>query len=122
MHVIIAIDPTASTGDAAFFSQTTILEGIPYRMSFQYVQRENCYLLGIGDPAKPTNVVDGIKIVIGKELIYRWGGVGDPWPPGRLVATTTNWDDSPPSLGDLGTRVILNYVTSDDPNANQYRF
>lgn len=97
-----------------FFSQETSLEGVNYRLTFQYSQREDVYYLSIGDPAATADVVSAMKVFCNKGLIRRWSGVGTPWPPGELVAISKTQDQSPARLNDLGDRVSLLYISSDD--------
>jgi uncharacterized protein DUF6983 len=107
-------------------TQEVSLEGTAYKLGFWYNQREGCYYLSIGDP----NVTDGswlvssIKVVTNKGLLRRWSGAAENsaiqmgnvpiWPPGELFPFALP-DDSIATLGDLGARVTLYYVTSDDP-------
>lgn len=102
------------------------LEGTPFTFSFWYNSRENCYYLSVGDP----NVTDGsfivssIKLKTNYQLLRREAGAAAGscarqgnafiWPAGELLALTTTTDDSIAGLGDLGARVQLFYVTSDD--------
>lgn len=111
---------TLRTG-VPFWSDVFSLEGADYLLTFLYNERENCFYFSLGDPttdptATPVNVVDGMKLVTGKPLLTRWRGVGSPWPPGEMFAMTTNGDDTIAGLNDLGARINLVYISSDDPN------
>lgn len=107
-------------GDVHVEQQTT-LEGIVYTLKFDYSQRENCYYLSVGDAADKdgTMIISSIKVMTNRPLLRRWRGAAsansDVWPPGELVAYSTTPDDSIAGLGELGSRVILLYATSDDP-------
>ena len=107
-------------------TKEVVLEGTSYRLGFWYNQLEGCYYLHVGD-AQVTDgswLVSSIKIVTNKHLLRRWAGASQAsaleagnvpvWPPGELVAYSLP-DDSIAGLGDLGARVTLYYVTSDDP-------
>lgn len=98
-----------------FWSQETTLEGITYRLSFRYNQREGAFYLSIGDAHDPSGVdlVSSIKIITNKELTHRFASVVSPWPPGGIMAVSMTPDDSIAGLGDLGTRVVLVYLTGD---------
>lgn len=105
---------------AIHVSQDTTLEGVVYTLTFHYSRRENCYYLTIADASDKdgTPIIASIKVVTNRPLLRRYRGAaannGLVWPPGELVAVSTTPDDSIAGLGDLGSRVILLYATSDD--------
>lgn len=115
--MIVRIPFTA--GDSHVTQETT-LEGVVYTLTFHYSRRENCYYLSIADAsdADGNYLVSSIKLVTNRPLLRRWAGAaqmnGSVWPPGELIAWSLTPDDSIAGLGDLGDRVVLRYVTSDD--------
>lgn len=103
------------------------LEGIAFTFEFWYNSRENCYYLHVGDPSVQDGsfIISSIKLVTNKQLLRRYAGAaaqscatqgnGFIWPAGELLALSMTSDDSIAGLGDLGSRVQLFYITSDDP-------
>src|ERR1700744_2082502 len=98
-------------------TQTTVLEGIAYTLSFTYSQAEKCYYLSVGDPSVTDGsfLVSWIKLQTNRPLLQRWTGAAkaaaerngnssDIWPPGELYALSLTQDDSIAGLGDLGSR------------------
>lgn len=91
------------------WEQTTSLDGTEYQLRFAYNQRENVYHLTIANPQTGVDIISGLKLVTGWELIRRYNGIPGV-PPGAMMALTTTSDDSPAGLGELGNRVILYYA------------
>lgn len=100
------------TSDDPFYTQTTVLEGVAYILTFKYNQRENCWYFTIAQ-ADGTEIISPVKIVCNRKLIGRFASTLKP--PGEFVAVSNNGDASPPGAGELGDgkRVTLEYVTSD---------
>lgn len=101
------------TFDAPFYSEAVTLEGVSYRLSFAYSQRENTWYLSLADSAN-VDIYNGIKLTCLAPLLRK---CADPRrPPGELAVFSSTADLSPPGLEDLvaGTgRCSLIYVTSD---------
>jgi hypothetical protein len=107
-------------------TQEVALEGTTYKLGFWYNQREGCYYLSVGDASVTDGswLVSNIKVVTNKGLLRRWAGAAEyssiqngnvpVWPPGELFPLALP-DDSIATLGDLGDRVVMYYVTADDP-------
>ncbi len=96
-----------------YYEQTTQLDGIEYLMRFIWVDREGCWYLGIYDQNNNPIAV-GIRLVVTWSLLRRF--VDPRLPTGALLCvdlTGMNQDIVEPT--DLGTRVILVYITADDP-------
>lgn len=110
------INVTPSTTLCSWTQETT-LEGVDYVLAFNYNQSEDCYYLSIAD-ANATDgsfLVPSMKLITGKALLRRWNGAATPWPPGEMWPISTSADTSVAKLGELGSRIILLYATSDDP-------
>ncbi len=103
-------DPTS-----LYYDQTTQLDGREYLMVFQWATREACWYLGLYDQNE-TPIALGIRLVVSWPLLRRFAT--DPrLPPGVLFCadlTGQNADIVEPT--DLGSRVLLTYITSDDPD------
>jgi hypothetical protein len=112
-QIPIGVSSATNPVPAPFSIQTTVLDGIPFLLSFAYSQRESCWYMGIatvdGDP-----IYGNVKLVCGWNL---FGACVDARAPaGVLTVITNNQDDSPPGLNDLlpGGRCALMYVTAAD--------
>jgi hypothetical protein len=101
--------------DSAFlyWDQNVALDGVTYKLSFRYNNREEVYYLTIASLDGSTVYVAGLKLV---SDIYLLGPYTTP--PGELIAITSGNDDSPASVGDWGVRVNLYYVPQSDMIAN----
>ncbi len=95
-----------------YWDQVTQLEGIEYTLQFRWAVREGCWYLGIYDQdANPLAL--SIRLVVSFPLLRRFT---DPrLPPGVLFCCDMSGADQDiVDYTDLGTRVLLTYVTSDD--------
>lgn len=96
---------------APFWTQVTTLDGTPYLLTFRFNGRESCYYLDIDSVDGVTNFIKGLKLVCNFPLLmYTSTGIN---PPGELMCLSTNLDDSPPGIGELGAglRCQLIYMT-----------
>jgi hypothetical protein len=104
--------PTDSS--SLFFEQQTQLEGLQYILRFWWSNREGCYYLGIYDQGANA-IATGIKLVVSWPLLRRFQ---DPRLPAGVLGcvdmTGMGEDIAVPT--DLGDRVKLFYITSDDPS------
>lgn len=107
----VQVVPTDATG-LTNYSQTTVLEGTAYLLTFSYNQRENCWYLSMATE-EGDDIIDGMKLVCSWPITRK---CADPRAPqGELMVISNTSDNSPPGLADLapGGRCILNYFTSD---------
>ena len=96
-----------------FWTQITVLDGVPYLLTFQYNDRESAYYLSIGSSDGTTNYVVGMKLVVGYPLMQPFGSQ----PPGEIfVVSASTANDGPPAIGELGDnqRCVLIYVPEAD--------
>jgi hypothetical protein len=103
----VETDPTVTE-----YNQLTQLEGIEYLLSFYWSDREaGLYLSLLDQDQNPIAV--GIKLVLGSSLLAKYT---DPrLPPGILYLYDTSGQGLDiQALGDLGTRIELLYLTSDE--------
>jgi hypothetical protein len=104
------------TSDSPFYSQTTVLEGTGYRLSFAYAPREDCWYLSLAD-SNGVDIYNGLKLIVGNPLLFK---CKDPRrPPGEFFVRSSSTDLRPPGLEDLvanAGRCQLFYVTSDVMN------
>jgi len=99
--------PTSQT--LPFYSETVLLEGTSYNLFFKWNVRDSAWYMSI-QTSNQVDIVDGIKIVCDWGLLRRYRSLAVP--PGEIVAVDTTGAGIDPGLNDLGTRVILTYVTS----------
>jgi hypothetical protein len=97
-----------------FYDQITQLEGVEYLFQFMWHPRESAWYIHLFD--QDQNLLCGlIRLVVGFPLLRRFQH--DPrTPPGCLMCidySQTNAEIAVPT--DLGSRVDLMYITSDDP-------
>lgn len=104
------------TDSGPFFDQISELDGVDYRLTFSYNQRERCYYMSIGSPSSTDDILSGIKVVSNYSLIRRYNGNAG-LPPGDLIAfSTAGASDAPADLGELGEgqRVELHYLSASE--------
>lgn len=84
------------------FQESTItLDGVDYIFRLKYAQREDRYRFSLYSPDE-TPIILGVKIVCYFSLVRNSPAGG---PLGRFYAISSEAaDDSPPGLGELGTR------------------
>jgi hypothetical protein len=101
--------PTDTT--SPYWSQTTVLDGVPYILTFRYNAREAVYYLTIS-ASDGVTIYEQFKIVANYPLLQAFGNN----PPGELVCLSSNTDDSPPALGEMGeqARCTLVYLPEAD--------
>jgi hypothetical protein len=100
MTVFIVPTPDGST---PFADQRTALDGREYVLAFAWNGREGSWYLSISDESGEP--ISTVKILPNTPLFRRVKDARKP--PGFLVALSG--DDTPPTLADLGTRVVLYY-------------
>lgn len=109
MYLLIKNSPKA-----LYYDEVVTLEGVEYLFEFLWSAREACWYMNLYDQDQhPIALL--IRLVINWRLLRRFT---DPrLPPGLLfcVDLTGNGQDIAAS-GDFGTRVVLVYITSDDPD------
>ena len=118
--------PTPPTGILSY-ECIVPLEGTEYQLAFTWewpVNRENRWYMNLADQdANP--IASGIGLLVGDGVSYNFNLLRrfkDPrLPPGLLYCTDTSLQATDCLVaGDLGTRVLLMYLTSDDPNFQAY--
>ena len=97
------------------FRQLTQLEGVEYLLRFQWMSREGAWYLGIYDQDE-NPLATWIKVVVQWDLLRRRRVREPRLPQGLLTAIDTSGQMLDPQTADeLGQRVRLRYVTTDDP-------
>lgn len=94
------------------YRQTTQLEGVEYVLHFYWSTREDCWYLDILDQEN-EGIAMGVRLVVDWPLLRRF--VDPRLPEGALMAVDMSGAGADMTAStDLGTRVILFYVTADD--------
>lgn len=107
-HLVIDNDTTD-----LYYDQTVGLEGLEYLMRFTWMNRTSQWLLDIYDQDE-NPLASGIALVVGWSLLRRFKD--SRLPPGVLMCVDVTGQNNEISVpGDLGDRVLLMYITSDDP-------
>lgn len=100
--------PTLTDGTTAY-SRRVRLEDQDWLFDFVWSRRRDRWQMSIAD-LNGVSVVTGQQVVCGLPLLGR--AIGGP--PGQIVAVSADGTYDAPGLHDLGNRVILTYVSSDD--------
>jgi hypothetical protein len=102
-----------STFPDAFYDIVVGLEGVNYRLQFNYNQRENVYYMSVAT-ADGLDIVNGIKVVCNWPLLHKYAD--NRLPPGEIFAFANTQDQSPPGLAALGTglHATLYYISRDE--------
>ncbi len=106
--LVIDTDPTS-----LFYSETVQLDGFEYLFEFAWSTREECWYVALADE-NGNPIAQGIRLVVSWPLLRRFK-FNPQIPTGQLICVDMsgqNVDIQVPT--DLGTRVLLMYVTADD--------
>lgn len=95
--------------DTPFIDQVTNLDGVDYLLQIRYNQRQQRFSISIGSP-DGTLYRAGKAIVCNNPLFPQAEDLR--FPPGLLIAMSSDIDTSPPKIGELGPgkRVELYYM------------
>lgn len=104
--------------DSPDFTAFTELERVTYGFHYRWSEREGAWYLDLLDAAGAV-ILAGRKLVPGLPLLGRF--VDPRLPPGDLVVFDTTGSDTPPAFGDLGRRVLVQYVESTDLPQSRYQ-
>lgn len=103
--------PVRSDGTPAY-TETVTLEGTPYRLTFRWSVREECWYLAIA-------LVDGTELVSGQKIVENVDlldcCLDARLPQGYLICATIKAESiGPPGLTDLGVDYLLLYYDTDE--------
>lgn len=104
--------PTSTS--LSYYEMEVVLDGVSYKLEFKYNTRDEAWYLNILDPSD-TILRSGIKVVNDWGLLIRWQDV-DTRPQGEMIAVPNGKTSLPATLTELGEKVILTYLDSDEPN------
>jgi hypothetical protein len=100
--------PTSTT--EARYKQLVSIDGVDYTLQFDWNQREGKWYLRV--LINDEILVSGVKIVVNYSLLDKFKDTR--MPSGILMALDSIGEDDDPGLTDLGNRVKLTYITSDE--------
>lgn len=103
--------------DSPDFTVFTELEGVAYGFRYRWSDREGSWFLDLLDAAGAV-VLAGRKLVADLPLLFRF--VDPRLPPGDLFVVDTTGSGQPPSYGDLGRRILVQYLESTDLTRSRY--
>ena len=100
--------PTQTDG-TAFYTQRTTLDGQDYQFEFAWSVREARWYFSLLDTS--GNPLAGPIKVLTNWPMFSYYHDRAGFPPGEMIATSVNPDDSPPGIDELGLdrRVTLTY-------------
>jgi hypothetical protein len=105
---------TSTAASSLFFDQLTQLDGREYLLRFVWHDRTSQWKLGIYDQDENL-LVPGVGLKVTWPLLRRFRDAR--LPPGLLMCVDQSGQDSDvESPEELGQRVMLLYITSDDPD------
>ncbi len=96
------------------YSEIVPLDGIEYLFDFAWSERESCWYFDLSDQDE-NPIAQLVRVVVSFPLLRRFRDAR--LPPGFLYAADTSGAGRDvEAQGDLGARVLLCYLTSDDPD------
>jgi hypothetical protein len=100
--------PLLTDGTPHYTVETT-LEGTGYLFEFRWNARDDSWYMQISDTSENV-LLAGVRVVADFPLTSRFTKAG--LFPGALFAVDTGGEGVPPTLTDLGSRVVLVYFES----------
>lgn len=107
MPLIIPVFP-----GTPLYQERVRLEARDYIFRFDWAHREQRYYMSIFNQDEEP-LLQGVKVLANWPLLARHH-FNPGLPPGQLIATSLEQDDTPPTFNDFGTRVQLAYYASDE--------
>lgn len=98
--------------------QVTNLDQVPYELRFSWSDRSDSWYLSVSiqrEGDDPTPILTGVRIAVGYPPLA--GLVGPDRPLGEILpidVSDPNGAGTDPTRYDLGTRVVLLYVTGEE--------
>lgn len=105
----VVIIPTR--GDIANYSQLVELDGVVFRFTFRFNDRDDSWYVSIAD-ADGVPIREGLKLVPNYALL-RTLARNESRPGGDFIMVDARAVPLPPSLEELGTTVLFTYVGFD---------
>lgn len=99
------------TSDFSSVQFQTILELQVYGFKFEWNQRYERWSMSLYD-SNDQPLIQAVPVMSGPDVLEQY--VYDGMPPGKLVFADTSGENIDPGRQDLGDRVRLFYITSDD--------
>lgn len=103
--------------DLTAYTERVLLDGVSYDLEFLWNDRDNSWNMTVYDSATAVNtdgsrdaIVAGIPVHVGWPLLRQY--VVTNKPAGEIVALDTSGKDLDPGVNELGSRVVLVYLTA----------
>jgi hypothetical protein len=104
---------TSTSATSTYWDQITQLDGIQYTFEFVWSARETCWYLNLLDQSE-NQLAMGLRLNVSWPLLRRFKNPA--LPQGILICIdTTGSGTDIQAPADLGQRVLLEYITADDP-------
>jgi len=106
----IIITPIKDATTLGNFSRIVALDGVNYKLTFNYNSRDDYWYFSISD-------TEDNPIKSGYRLVSSWAQLhtlrNTPRPPGEIITIDTRSTPLDPGFEDLGTNVLIGYVEED---------
>lgn len=99
------------TSAVANYDFKTTLEGLVYSFRMQWNQRFNRWVMSLSD-GNDQPLIQGVPVLSGPIVLEQY--VTEGLPPGAILFLDTSGENIDPGRDDLGDRVRMFYITSDD--------
>lgn len=110
---MIGIPFPAGTEALADFSFTQLFDGTLYTMAFKWNVRSSRWYLTMFDSTGQKALVGGVPIILILPMWYNLSSTAKP--AGALIfQDTSGGQPQPPGFGELGGRVVANYIPKAD--------
>lgn len=101
--------PTSTTDANYVF--TVDLDGVEFKLSFKYNERDDAWFFDILDPNEVV-LRAGLKVVNEWPLLRLWSEASSP--QGEIIAVNQGDVTAPPTLNQLGAEVVLTYLDAEE--------
>jgi hypothetical protein len=105
--------PLPTDPELTHFDLQVVLDGATYTLEFYWNDRDSGWFMDVRTE-DGTPIRTSIRVTVGLPLAARARGVKG-MPPGALLAVDTSGEGRDPGLGELGSRVQLEYFEVGGP-------
>lgn len=98
--------------EGPLFGFSVELEGVNYGFTFRWNERSSQWSMDVAD-GDGNLLVAGIRVVVDVPMLLRYRSI-PRLPPGDIVAVDSTDQSRDPDFEDLGRRVEVFYISSDE--------